>query len=294
MVDFITGHHGEIRTNTKIIGVNTEKKFVEDTEGNAYHYQRLIWAADQHLLYKLINPDKISDRGTKKGFIDRKALILEKSGNDSIYTVFLGVNIAPDYFANRCSEHFFYTPDRTGQSAAGSIPINQNQQTTEKWLEKFFKLTTYEISIPVLRDNTMAPPGKTGLIISVLFDYKLTKSIEEQGWYGSFKAFCEKNIIRALDGSIFPGLENSILHQISSSPLTMARLTGNHEGAITGWSFTNRPVPAESRIPKILNAVKTPIPGIYQAGQWTYSPSGLPISFLTGKIAADQVIKDLK
>jgi protoporphyrinogen oxidase len=168
LMDFITDNHGEIRTNTKIIGVNTEKKFVEDTEGNEHHYRRLIWAADQHLLYKLINPDKISDPDTKNGIIERKALILEKSGNDSVYTVFLGVNIAPDYFANRCSEHFFYTPDRTGQSAAGSIPINQNQQTTEKWLEKFFKLTTYEISIPVLRDSTMAPPGKTGLIVRLL------------------------------------------------------------------------------------------------------------------------------
>ena len=43
-----------------------------------------------------------------------------------------------------------------------------------------------------------------------------------------------------------------------------------------------------------MNAIKTPIPGVYQAGQWTYSPSGLPISLLTGKIAADRVIKDLK
>ena len=52
-------------------------------------------------------------------------------------------------------------------------------------------------------------------------------------------------------------------------------------------------MPAESRLPKILNAIKHPVPGVYQAGQWTYSPSGLPISILTGKLAADQVIKDL-
>jgi len=43
-----------------------------------------------------------------------------------------------------------------------------------------------------------------------------------------------------------------------------------------------------------MNAVKTPIPGVYQAGQWTYSPSGLPVSLITGKIAADQAIRDLK
>jgi len=38
---------------------------------------------------------------------------------------------------------------------------------------------------------------------------------------------------------------------------------------------------------------KDVIPGVYQAGQWTYSPSGLPVSILTGKIAADRVSKAL-
>jgi phytoene dehydrogenase-like protein len=43
-----------------------------------------------------------------------------------------------------------------------------------------------------------------------------------------------------------------------------------------------------------MESVKTPIPNVYQAGQWTYSPSGLPISIMTGKIAADKVIKELR
>ena len=208
--------------------------------------------------------------------------------------MFLGSNLAKDYFASKCTGHFFYTPSRIGQSSAGPIPVNQDRETIQKWLDQFFKLTTYEISIPVLRDSTMAPSGKTGLIISVLFDYKLTKFIEEQGWYDSFKEYCEKSMLGVLNATVFPGIKNSIYHIFSSTPLTLEKLTGNHEGAITGWSFTNRPVPAESRIPKIMNAIKTPIPGIYQAGQWTYSPSGLPISLLTGKIAADRVIKDLR
>jgi hypothetical protein len=52
-------------------------------------------------------------------------------------------------------------------------------------------------------------------------------------------------------------------------------------------------MPAENRLPKIMNAIKTPIPGVFQAGQWTYSPAGLPISILTGKLAADRVVKEL-
>jgi phytoene dehydrogenase-like protein len=72
----------------------------------------------------------------------------------------------------------------------------------------------------------------------------------------------------------------------------MEKYAGNTDGAIVGWAFTNNPMPAENRLPRILNAIKTPIPGILQAGQWTYSPAGLPISLITGKLAADKVIKE--
>ncbi len=79
----------------------------------------------------------------------------------------------------------------------------------------------------------------------------------------------------------------------SSTPLTMAKVAGNADGAITGWAFANHPVPAENRLPRIMKSIETPIPGIVQAGQWTFSPSGFPISILTGKLAADRVTKEL-
>jgi phytoene dehydrogenase-like protein len=140
----------------------------------------------------------------------------------------------------------------------------------------------------------MAPARKTGLIVSFLFDYKLTRQIEIQGWYTEFIDLCEQTIIQVLGRTIFPGLEPSIQHVFSSTPITMKKLTGNLEGAITGWAFSNNPVPTENRLIKILDSVKTPIPGVYQVGQWTFSPSGFPVSLLTGKVAADRVIKDLK
>ena len=173
-------------------------------------------------------------------------------------------------------------------------PAMWTGQTIENWLEKFFALTTYEISCPVMRDSTLAPQGKTGLIVSVLFDYSLTKHIEEMGWYEDFKIFCETCIINTLDASIYPGIKDVILQRFSSTPVTMAKVAGTTDGAITGWAFTNHPMPAESRLPRILNSIKTPVPGIVQAGQWTFSPSGLPVAILTGKLAADRVIKELK
>jgi phytoene dehydrogenase-like protein len=220
--------------------------------------------------------------------------VADKLGNDSIYTVFLAVNLEKNYFSNKSSEHFFYTPSRSGQSLAGQIPIQAARGEIEKWLEKFFALTTYEISIPVMRDETLAPAGKTGLIVSVLFDYQLTQHIQVMGWYDDFKSLCESCMVNTLDGSIYPGIKTAIQQQFSSTPLTMAKVAGNSEGAITGWAFSNHPMPAESRLPKIMNSISTPVPGVFQAGQWTYSPAGLPISIITGKLAADRVIKELR
>jgi hypothetical protein len=45
---------------------------------------------------------------------------------------------------------------------------------------------------------------------------------------------------------------------------------------------------------KVANSVLTPMPDIYQAGQWSYSPAGLPISIMTGKLAVNRIEKQLK
>jgi len=294
MVAFIEKQHGFISTNTEIMSVDPDKQLVTDKQGGAHGYRRLIWAADQKSLYRFINAGNIADGLVRSAFVNRRTEIADKSGNDSVFTLYLALNLDMSYFSSKSSEHFFYTPSRTGQSAAGAIPNIGSQESIEKWLEKFFSLTTYEISCPVMRDSTLAPPGKTGLIVSVLFDYKLTKYIEEMGWYEAFKSFAETSMINTLNMSIYPRIKDAILYRFSSTPISMAKIAGNSDGAITGWSFTNHPMPAEHRLPKILNAIRTPIPGIVQAGQWTFSPSGLPISILTGKLAADRVIKELK
>jgi phytoene dehydrogenase-like protein len=292
-IGFIEDHGGKISTNTRITEFDPQERLVMDDHGNAYRYQRLIWAADLKSMYADVNLANIKDESTKQAITSRRSEIADKRGNESIFTVYLEVDLDKSYFAGKCSEHFFYTPSRVGQSKAGQIPQHGGREEIEKWLEAYLRLTTYEISIPVLRDDTLAPMGKSGLIVSVLFDYQLSKQIEAMGWYEDFKAFCETRIVDTLDESIYPGIKNAILNKFSSTPLSIARISGNAEGAITGWSFSNQPMPAENRLPKIMNAINTPIPGVYQAGQWTYSPAGLPISILTGKLAADRVIREV-
>jgi hypothetical protein len=65
---------------------------------------------------------------------------------------------------------------------------------------------------------------------------------------------------------------------------------GSSEGAITGWSFQKN-MPVVNKIQSSARSVRTPLPSVYQAGQWAYSPAGVPMSILTGKLAADKAIK---
>jgi hypothetical protein len=52
-------------------------------------------------------------------------------------------------------------------------------------------------------------------------------------------------------------------------------------------------MPVMHSMGKLGKSIFTPIPDVLQAGQWVFSPSGLPISVLTGKLAAEAASKRL-
>lgn len=291
LVDFIQEHGGQIRTGDAVIAIDLEKKTIETASGEVYQYKQLLWTADQKTLYKIINTESIQNPNTLQAIHEKQKNLEGMAGNDSIFTLYLSVDRDKKYFEDISTGHFFYTPSRKGQSRAGKPPINGSWEDVQGWLKEFFTLTTYEIAIPALRNPDLAPPGKTGLIISVLFDYPLAKYIYDQGWDEPFRKYSSELIIKTLDQSVYPDLAESIIDSFTATPITIQQRTGSTDGAITGWSFSNNPVPAESRLIRISNSVNTPLPDVTQAGQWTYSPSGFPVSLITGKLAADKINK---
>lgn len=305
MTDFIEEKGGIIKTSVKIERLQPEMKYVLDSNGNRTEYTDLIWAGDMKQLYNIIPLEELYDANLVENIRLKQASLKELRGGDSVFTVYLTVNEQKDYFSKICTGHLFYTPDKNGLSMGNTDSIEDflasdaSQKNTEHlksqakaYLHDYFQFNTFEIAIPVLRDSELAPEGKVGLIISLLFDYRLAKKIDEFGWTDEFKSYMEQLTIDILDESLFHGIKKKVSGQFSSSPLTIERLTGNTEGGITGWAFTNPSIPAVTKTLKVNQASNTPIPSVYQAGQWTYSPSGLPISILTGKLAADKVLKE--
>lgn len=301
-------HGVHFRTNTTVLALDPEQHLARTDTGTSVAYRQLIWAADQKALYNAVDTDRLQGNKLRTAVMERRALLLDKKGGDSIFALHLSVDLPPDTFRAISHGHFFYTPDPTGMGPLfhgvldallaneenvkrGILSPDAYRQQIQEWLETYFARTTYEIAIPVLRDNTLAPAGQTGIMASVLMDHELFRVLRDMGWYEDMKLLCEALMVKTLTTTLYPHLQGAILDRFSYSPLSIERITGNAQGAITGWAFTNDVIPAISRFGKVAKSVHTVIPDILQAGQWAYSPSGLPISIMTGKLAADQAVK---
>jgi phytoene dehydrogenase-like protein len=300
MVDKITEYGGRIQTETEIIDVNPSKKEVKDRDGNTYSFDSLIWSADLKTLYRILDTNGLGEKVTTK-ISNQKELILSKRGCDSVCSLFIGVDEPLETFRPISNGHFFYTPSKEGLGEVHWSELDsliENFETKSKaqilqWLDKYCQLTTYEISIPAFRDPTLTPEGKTGLEISMLFEYDLVRKIEEANWHEEFRVEMENRMLDTLSNSIYPGLKDKVLFQSSSTPLSIEKIAGTSEGAIVGWSYLS-PVPVVDKLRKIPSSVKTPIPNVYQAGQWAYSPAGIPTAIITGWNAAKNVMKTKK
>ena len=288
---------GTIQLNTHITEVLPAEKKIVDSQGNTYEYDHLIWAADLKTLYRQINPAGLEPR-IAEGLKAKNEGIQSSKGAESVFILFISADRPPSFFESRGGEHMFYTPSRNGlgeihrgdREALLEGFENKSKKEILAWLDAFCENNTFEVSIPALRDSTLAPEGKTGVMISCLFDYELIKKVDEAGWYDEFKGYLDDRIIDIFSRTIFPDLDKSIIDKYSSTPLTINKVAGSSGGAITGWSFETT-MPVIDILQDIPKSVLTPIPGIYQAGQWAYAPSGVPIAMLTGWYASQKILK---
>ncbi len=286
---------GEINRGTTVIGVSPADKTITDDKRVNYSYKNLIWAADLKTLYRITDTDKLAD-DVRLRSEEAKRKMLGNRGGESVFTLFLEIDEPLETFGKIATGHFFYTPSRQGLGETHRKELaelienfeNCTRELVLDCLERFISLNTFEISIPGLKDIDLVPPGKTGMIISLLADYELFKKIEDAGWLEEFIQEMESRIMRVISDSVYPMLKDKVTNHFSFSPLSYHNRIGSSEGAIVGWEF-QKEMPVINKIQIADRSVLTPLPSVYQAGQWVYSPAGVPMSILTGKLAAKRV-----
>ncbi len=300
LVRIVTEHGGHIANGQEVVSIDADKRMVATREGHEYAYDQLLWAADLNMMYRCLNPSAWPDSPLKTKVLRQQEFLRTKKGADSVLSLHLIVKQPPEKFGEISGPHVFFTPSPQGLAGISlSDLMNENGSFTSdgerilKWLDAFVKQNTLEISIPSLRDASLSPPGECALIVSFLMDYQLTRHIADLGIYEAFKKRIAALVMESLDG-YYPQFSKHVSRTVMTTPLTIAARTNNTEGSLTGWSFTNKPFPAEYRFLKVSKSVLTPVDNIKQAGQWAFNPAGVPVSILTGKLAADAVAKDLK
>lgn len=299
MARYIGDRGGEIRLESEVTKIQLTDREVTTRNGETFAYRELVWAGDLKRLYNALGTVVLKEKNKQRKLLKLKPAIMAHRGGDSILTVYMTSSYGAEAFRERTGAHCFFTPEKEGLRAMklapildpdkGTLLISDKEQVFA-WVKRFFELTTYEISLPAMRDETLAPTGQMGLIVSTLFDYRLTHALQEAGWYEEFKLFAEQCIAQKLQETLFKDIE--VTPRFSSTPMTIARVVGSSDGAITGWAFGPM-IPVEHRFPKILHSVETIFPHLFQAGQWSFSPSGLPVSVLTGKLAAQAAHRNI-
>lgn len=295
----ILEYGGIIKTETRITAVFADDCAIIDHNNNRYSYDHLIWAADLKTFYSIVKTDGLAPE-VKTKFSEVKSRMLACRGTDSIFSLFLEVDEPLESFKQIANGHFFYTPSKIGLGETHRKELDDLLRNFEHitkdevlaWLGKFTRLNTYEISIPGLKDPGLVPPGKTGIIISLLAEYDLFKKIDQAGWLDEFTTEMELQMIDVISGSIYPMLKDKIIAHFSFSPLSIENRVGSSEGAIVGWSF-EKTMPVINKIQISDRSVLTPVPNIFQAGQWAYSPAGVPMSILTGRLAANKILNKI-
>lgn len=297
LVEQIENSAGKLMPNTKAVHVDAASHLVSTDKGETFQYDNLVWAADLKTFYQLCDVFSVTEK-EKRGVDKMKALLSQTKGSESVFTSYFEVDLPLEYFRNIGHGHFFYTPKKQGlgeihREELATLLKNWDalsKQDVLDWLERFLDLNTFEISIPGLKNDKLVPENQTALIVSFLMEYEFFAKLQKRGWYEEVRDYMQEKLVQVISDSVYPQLKGNIIKSFTFTPVSVKNRVSSSDGAIVGWSF-EKPLPVVHKIQSSKKSVKTPLKNIYQAGQWAYSPAGVPMSILTGKLAADVIMQ---
>ena len=270
ILTYLSKYNVHVAYNSEVLSLDTAKKEVY-LENKVIEYSDLIWAADQRILNQSLSEfESIKDKDT----------------TESVLSYSIASESDPSLYTHKIKAHSFYTPSKKGIRSIGAFPYKDIEKQ-EKWLRDFLQLTTYEISIPVLRDKSLAPKSSTGLIISTLFKYEIEQAFITAHSIEKFKQIVNEEI-ESVISELFPTLLQHKKFSFLTSPVVINHYTANKNGAISGWVFDQN---NQRSFSDTLKAIHTPYDHLYICGQWSFQPAGLPVSILTGKFCVDEILK---
>jgi len=160
------------------------------------------------------------------------------------------------------------------------INISKGKKIGKTKLENGYSVMNYSF------DSTMAPKGKTTLVLRYDSPWKLWNDMEENE-YKAEKLQIQKDATAFLEKE-YPGISAFIEVIDVATPKTDVRYTGVKDGAYEGF------MPSKENMMKSIKMQLPRLQNFYMAGQWLYPGGGLPPSAQTGKWAVQLICKKEK
>jgi phytoene dehydrogenase-like protein len=167
----------------------------------------------------------------------------------------------------------------------------KSDYSVQTWLVKNIKIgmTKLHHGYSIMNyhfDNTMAPAGKTVIVLRFVSPWELWKGLEGEE-YKSEKRVIRKEACQILEKH-FPGITGNIEIVDSATPRTGVRHTGVWKGAYEGF------LPSSKNLNSNLSATLPGLKRFYMAGQWLFPGGGLPPAGQSGKWAVQMICKQEK
>lgn len=160
------------------------------------------------------------------------------------------------------------------------INISKDKMIGKTKLENGYSVMNYSF------DTTMAPEGKTTIVLRYDSPWKLWETMEATE-YKAEKMQIEQDATACLEKE-YPGISEFIEVIDVATPKTDVRYTGVKDGAYEGF------MPSKDNMMKSLKMQLPKLQNFYMAGQWLFPGGGLPPSAQTGKWAVQLICKKEK
>jgi phytoene dehydrogenase-like protein len=139
------------------------------------------------------------------------------------------------------------------------------------------------------QDPTLAPAGKTSLVVMMPSSYEYWKELaQDRAAYEEKKDQVARVVVELLDQR-FPGTSQQVEMVDVATPLTFERYTGNWKGSFEGWLIT----PQNSFT--MMRPMRQTLPGLenfYLSGQWVQPGGGLPTGVMTSRRLVQMLCKE--
>jgi prolycopene isomerase len=241
---------------------------VETARGAFFPATAVIACGDMKALYGALLPEDAAPPALRSA-------VASAAPSEALTSVYLGLDASPDQLAPLLrTHHVFYFPD---------FDVHDPDTADDPHLHRGAWL---EVSCPSLTDASLAPPGKSVLVLQTMapaawLERWGRRLDHTKGTYRELKRRVTAEMVETAE-ALIPDLSRKILYSEVGTPLSAERFTRNTDGATAGWTFD----PDRSLLRDRYSAITTPVRGLYAAGHYALWPGAVPSAALSGRIAA--------